>query len=123
MTTFGQRLRAAREARGWTQEFVGLELDVTKASVSKWERDAAEPRLRHLGLLAALFTRTIDFLVVGERPDAYRVAEEGATYGRASEARAANANEILLLSIFRALPPPRQRALLDLFAATDQAKS
>lgn len=37
MSIFGDQLKQARDAKGWSQERVGFELDVTKATVSKWE--------------------------------------------------------------------------------------
>jgi transcriptional regulator with XRE-family HTH domain len=40
---FGRNLKAAREAKGLTQEQLARLLDVTVYTVSKWEREEHEP--------------------------------------------------------------------------------
>lgn len=37
--TQGQRLRAFRDSKGWTQLKMGLEMGVTANTVARWERD------------------------------------------------------------------------------------
>ena len=41
---FGIRLKELRESQGFTQEQVAKKLDITKAAVSSWERNIAQPR-------------------------------------------------------------------------------
>ncbi len=118
MSTFGQRLRAARESRGWTQEFVGDEVDVTKATVSKWERDAAQPSLDHLQKIRSVFSVSLDELIcddIARAKAAVRAAGmiDGRT-DRIDPARAQSSRELGLLMWFRVLSEHRQRALLDL---------
>lgn len=68
MQDFGARLRALRQLRGWSQEYVGLELGVSKATVSKWETGRAQPSLEHLASIRGMYAAdggTLDFLVAG----------------------------------------------------------
>ena len=43
MSTFGETVRAAREARGWTQQDLALRAEVSQRAVSSWERGVSEP--------------------------------------------------------------------------------
>lgn len=120
MNTFGQRLRAAREERQWTQEFVGQEVEVTNATVSKWERDAAEPSLKHLQALGRLFCVSIDALVRDDVAQARGLArfagtqDERGVYRAPDPSKATNSEELALLMHFRRLGAKRRRAVLDL---------
>jgi transcriptional regulator with XRE-family HTH domain len=52
--SFGKNLKAAREAKGITQEQLARLLDVTVGTVSKWEREDHEPpaeTMRRVGKL------------------------------------------------------------------------
>lgn len=120
--TFGSRLKEFRDARGWSQERVGFELDVSKATVSKWETGRAEPSLAHLAKIRRLFAAdglTLDYLIDGAgaaaKPmgDARRYVSEGA---REPSRTAQNKEEMALLTRFRACSPSRKRGLLELLA-------
>lgn len=111
MDTFGARLRALREARAWSQERLGFELDVTKATISKWENNRSEPGLAHLSLIRALFARdglTLDHLVAASG----MLADERATYEPRGQTE--NPDEDALLARFRQMPAHRRKALLEL---------
>lgn len=60
MTTLGQRIRAAREEAGLTQEDVARAIGVTAQTPSRWERDTSVPRVRQLRALAGLFEKPAD---------------------------------------------------------------
>ncbi len=105
MDTFGSRLRAARKARGITQETLGFELDVTKATVSKWETGRSEPTLRQLGLLAEFLGRDANYFL---RLD----TGLGEAHAMLDTSRVMNADEEKFLIRFRALSPARRRGLL-----------
>lgn len=42
--TYGERIRSARKARGWTQRELAERLGVARASVGEWERCETRPR-------------------------------------------------------------------------------
>lgn len=60
MTTLGQRIRAAREEAGLTQEDVARAINVTAQTPSRWERDRNVPYPRQLRVLAELFGKSAD---------------------------------------------------------------
>ena len=120
--TFGSRLRRFREARGWSQERVGFDLEVSKATISKWETGRAEPRLAHLAKIRRLYASdglTLDYLI----DDAYATPKAHGESRRyvaesanepAKEAR--NKEEVAMLTRFRAASPSKRRSLLNLLA-------
>lgn len=70
--TFGEKLREYRAAEGLTQEQLADRLYVTRAAVSKWERDQGYPGIDSLKCIAKLMNCTLDELlsdddVVNER--------------------------------------------------------
>lgn len=123
MQTFGARLRAARQLCGLSQEALGLELGVTKATVSNWENDRDNPSFQYLGTLADKTRSSLDYLIRGASEallgaPANRVTEEAATYALArDDARALDTYERALLLAFRALDEARQKAVLTLIKA------
>lgn len=44
MGTFGEAVRVARAARGWTQQELAAQVKVSQRAVSSWERGVSEPR-------------------------------------------------------------------------------
>lgn len=110
MNGFPQRLRTLRERHGWSQEHVGFELGVTKATVSKWETGRAEPSLRHLSLIRRLYAddgASLDYLIDG-------VAQAHGVLHASPGTLVADPDESALLRGFRTLSPPRRRALVTL---------
>lgn len=65
--TFGERLMDLRKSRGLSQEELGGMIDVTRQTVSKWERDESTPDLDRLVELAGVFEISLDELVGLER--------------------------------------------------------
>lgn len=118
MSSFGERLKRVREARGWSQERVGFELEVTKATVSKWETGRAEPSLDNLAKIHRLFRSgggTLDHLVAGSGEDQPRVADEEAAYAL-PRLRAESDEEASMLTRFRELKPKQRKGLLQLLS-------
>ena len=64
--TFGDRITAAREAVGLSQEEVARRLGVRLRTVRAWEEDMAEPRANKLQMLAGLLNVSIRWLLTGE---------------------------------------------------------
>lgn len=121
MSNFGARLKRFRDARGWSQERVGFELEVTKATISKWETGRAEPGLSNLAKIRRLYSPdglTLDYLIDDafadkSYADAIRYINDG-EHGSARQAK--STEETALLTRFRALTSARRRGLLDLLA-------
>lgn len=60
------RIRDLRIARGWTQEQLGLMLNVQKAAVSKYENETAFPSKAVLMKLSTIFNVSLDYLLCNE---------------------------------------------------------
>lgn len=56
MLSLGERLRNARESRKWTQDQLADHMNVTRYTISNWERDVCEPCFHELQQLSALFS-------------------------------------------------------------------
>ncbi|HJZ59443.1 MAG TPA: helix-turn-helix transcriptional regulator [Gemmataceae bacterium] len=63
VTPFAERLRALRNAAGFTQQAVADELDIGIQTYMRWERGETEPSFSELCAIAAMFGKTPnDFL-------------------------------------------------------------
>jgi transcriptional regulator with XRE-family HTH domain len=52
--TSGQRIRAARDSKGWTQATLADKVGVHRVTVAQWERGAKQPEKRSLVALSAI---------------------------------------------------------------------
>ena len=64
--TFGDRLAAAREARGLGQAELARKLGVKLRTIESWEDDMTEPRANKLSMLAGLLNVSLMWLLNGE---------------------------------------------------------
>ena len=64
--TFGDRLSAAIEKSGMTQNLVAKRLGIKLATLKSWEQDISEPRANRLSMLAGLLGVSIMWLLHGE---------------------------------------------------------
>lgn len=71
MTT--DRIRALREARGWTQAELARRLNITRNGVNSWEQGLSMPSPACLVDLAKLFSVSTDYLLGVERLEAVNV--------------------------------------------------
>ncbi len=63
MNSLGQRIRAARESAGFTQENLAEAIGVSRTAVARWESDDIEPKLQNLTSIAELLHVSTDFLL------------------------------------------------------------
>lgn len=101
METFGSRLKAARLARGMTQEQLAYEIGVSSPAVSQWERDGSEPNFATLRALSKVLDVSLDGLILGGTTEQDKVDRLAA-------------KERALLERFRALSPQERQAVLRL---------
>ncbi|MBS0124811.1 helix-turn-helix domain-containing protein [Thetidibacter halocola] len=66
IATFGDRLAAAREAAGMTQDDLAKRLGIKLKSLQSWENDTAEPRANKLSMLSGLLNVSMGWLITGE---------------------------------------------------------
>lgn len=74
----GQRLKAAREGKGFTQQEVADKFGVNKATVSAWETGAGAPDAMRLRSLARLYDVSADAILWDDSltPEAMRFAAQ-----------------------------------------------
>lgn len=64
MLTFGDKLQAARESKGYTQQVLADMLDVRRNAVTNWENDTNEPgSLKLLREIGRLLGVSVDYLI------------------------------------------------------------
>lgn len=117
---FGARLRAARQALGLSQEALGLELGVTKATVSNWENGRDNPSVQFLVLMPAKLGVSLDHLFGGVAPipeTLRHVMREAAAPYLLSVETAQQIEENALIAAFRRLNDDKRRAVLALIDA------
>lgn len=66
--TIGERIRAARKARGLTQEELGNAVDAAKASIARWETTSRNPGGSALVALSKALKVPLEWLVAGQGP-------------------------------------------------------
>ena len=66
VATFGDRVAAAREQAGMTQEALAKRLGIRLPTMRKWENDVSEPRANRLSMLAGILNVSMMWLINGE---------------------------------------------------------
>ena len=61
--TFGEKLKTARLAAGYTQEELAARLTVSRAAIAKWESDRGMPDITNLKALAEVLRVSTDYLL------------------------------------------------------------
>lgn len=69
MVNLGDRLKTLREKKGLKQDQLGLQINVSKATICSYETGARKPPLENLVLLAQIFNVTTDYLLGIEPKD------------------------------------------------------
>lgn len=62
--TFGEKLQALRKARGWSQEELATQVNVSRQALSKWESGASVPDTENVVALSRLFGVSTDYLLL-----------------------------------------------------------
>ncbi len=115
-TSMGERIRAAREAAGLSQDQLAELTGMSKTTVSNWERGVMNPRVRELPDLRRHLKTSIDYLVCGDEPRMparLYAAETQETY-QVSDAQSESAQRRnQLMAIFVELSDAQQKAVLE----------
>ncbi len=64
--TVGERIRDLRKKKGYSQEELADQLNMSRQAVAKWEKDICEPNLECLTSMSKIFEVDLDFLITGE---------------------------------------------------------
>ena len=65
----GKTIKLLREKRGLTQVQLAEKINVSDKAVSKWEKDGCNPDFDSLCTLANFFDVTLDYLMIGKKPE------------------------------------------------------
>ena len=65
--SFAGRLKISRKEKGYSQESLAEELEVSRQSITKWETGTAFPELRKLLQLSVILDKDLDWLLCDER--------------------------------------------------------
>lgn len=68
-----ERIKALREARGWTQAELARRMSITRNGVNSWEQGLSMPSPTCLVDLAKVFSVSTDYLLVVERLETVNV--------------------------------------------------
>ncbi len=68
-----ERIKALREARGWTQAELARRMSITRNGVNSWEQGLSMPSPACLGDLAKVFSVSTDYLLGVERLETVNV--------------------------------------------------
>ena len=63
---FGEKLQMLREARGWSQEELAQQINVSRQALSKWESGASIADTENVIALSRLFGVSTDYLLLEE---------------------------------------------------------
>lgn len=66
LATLGERLIAAREAQGLTQQELAIRIGVKLKTLQDWETDENEPRANRIQMLCGLLNVSLRWLLNGE---------------------------------------------------------
>ena len=64
--TFGEKLQALRNSRGWTQEQLSEQIRVSRQTLSKWEQGSVLPDTEYVLSVSRLFQVSTDYLLRDE---------------------------------------------------------
>ena len=63
---FGEKLQMLRKARGWSQEELAQQINVSRQALSKWESGASIADTENVIALSRLFGVSTDYLLLRE---------------------------------------------------------
>ncbi len=75
--TFGDRVTAAREAMGLSDESLSRKLGVKLKTLRGWEQDLGEPRANKLQMLSGMLNVSMRWLLTGEGEGPSDVVQDG----------------------------------------------
>lgn len=71
MESMGDRIKRLREKKGMTQKELAAAVNITEASLSRYENNLRDPRPEILARLARALDTTTDYLISAYIPDTY----------------------------------------------------
>ena len=72
--SFGENLINLRRQKGWSQDDLANNLNISRQAISKWETDISKPDVDNLERISKIFSVTIDNLLDNDLPNDKAVA-------------------------------------------------
>jgi transcriptional regulator with XRE-family HTH domain len=94
----GERIRIARQDRGWTQEQLADAVGVSRSAVAQWETGRAGQLTGNLSRIAEVLSVGIEYLTQGRE--------------KRGSAQASSGDELTLLRLFRECAPQDRQLLV-----------
>jgi len=94
----GERIRTARRERGWTQDDLAQNVGVSRSAVAQWETGRSGQVRGNMARIAQVLQVDVEYLLYGTQ--------------LREPLKAASADELALLRLYRACLPNDQQALL-----------
>ena len=63
--TMGERIQQLRTAKGYTQEYIAGQMNISRQAVYKWEKNESRPDTDNLIMLADILGTTVEYIAVG----------------------------------------------------------
>ena len=73
---FKEKLLELRKQKGWSQEELGNNLDVSRQTISKWESGQSTPEMEKLVKISEIFEISLDELIIGIKNEVKESVEE-----------------------------------------------
>ena len=73
---FKEKLLELRKQKGWSQEELGNNLDVSRQTISKWESGQSTPEMEKLVKISEIFEISLDELIIGIKNEVKDSVEE-----------------------------------------------
>ena len=73
---FKEKLLELRKQKGWSQEELGNNLDVSRQTISKWESGQSTPEMEKLVKISEIFEISLDELIIGIKNEVKDSIEE-----------------------------------------------
>ena len=84
---FKEKLLELRKQKGWSQEELGNNLDVSRQTISKWESGQSAPEMEKLVKISEIFEISLDELIVGIKNEVNNKVEENKTVDESKKSK------------------------------------
>lgn len=68
MDTIGKKIYKLRKSKGLSQESLALDLELSRQTINKWEKDEVEPNIESVRILCDYFEIDSDYLINDKEP-------------------------------------------------------
>lgn len=68
MDTIGKKIYKLRKSKGLSQEGLALDLELSRQTINKWEKDEVEPNIESVRILCDYFEIDSDYLINDKEP-------------------------------------------------------